>query len=196
MKKTALLLIDLQNDYFSGGKIELPGADEALQNALILLRFARAEGLSVIFMRHFSVQPQATFFLPDTKGAHLHDSLVPVEHEPVMDKNFPNSFRQTELEEYLNARKITRLVICGMMSHMCVDATTRAAFDKDYACILAHDACTTRPLTFLNKTFKAEDVHGAFMAALGARYAHVTTTGACIDILKQQAAPQEKEWIE
>ncbi len=193
MKKTALLLIDLQNDYFAGGTMELTGADEALQNALILLRFARAEGLSVIFMRHFSVQPQATFFLPDTKGAQLHDSLDPLEHEPVMDKNFPNSFRQTELDEYLNTRKITRLVICGMMSHMCVDATTRAAFDKDFTCILAHDACATRPLTFLNKTIKAEDVHGAFMAALGARYARVATTGDCIATLKQHAVPQEKE---
>ncbi|RUM40874.1 MAG: cysteine hydrolase [Desulfobulbus sp.] len=193
MKTTALLLIDLQNDYFPGGRMELAGADKALQNARSLLRFARKEKMTVTFMRHQAVQPGATFFLPGTKGVQIHDALVPLAHEPVMDKNFPNSFRQTALEKYLKSRNISQLLLCGMMSHMCVDATTRAAFDKNFTCILAHDACATTSLQFLDKTIGAEQVHGSFMAALGARYAKVATTTDCIDFLTKLSARQKKE---
>jgi len=186
MKNTALLLIDLQNDYFPGGRMELSGAEEALMNAQKLLYSAREKGVSVIFMQHFAVQPGAAFFLPDTQGANLHESLVPLEHEPVLKKNYPNSFRETGLEDYLQANSISQLFICGMMSHMCVDATVRAAFDKDYSCILAHDSCATRSLQFLNQTVEAQHVHGAFMAALNARYAQVVNTSECIAILEKQ----------
>jgi len=186
MKNTALLLIDLQNDYFPGGRMELSGAEEALINAEKLLNYAREKGVYVIFMQHFAVQPEATFFLPDTAGAQLHESLVPFEHEPVLKKNYPNSFRETGLEDYLLLNSISQLFICGMMSHMCVDATVRAAFDKDYSCILAHDSCATRSLQFLNQTVDAKDVQTAFMAALSARYAQVLNTSECLEILDKQ----------
>jgi len=191
MKNTALLLIDLQNDYFPGGRMELSGADEALMNAKKLLNSAREKGVTVIFMQHFAVQARAAFFLPDTQGAELHESLVPCEHEPVLKKNYPNSFRETSLEDYLKANSISKLFICGMMSHMCVDATVRAAFDKDYSCILAHDSCATRSLQFRDQTVEAKEVQAAFMAALNARYAQVMDTDECIKIFNKQDPTQQ-----
>ena len=89
----------------------------------------------------------------------------------MVKKHFPNSFRDTDLEKELLSRGIKELVICGMMSHMCIDTTTRAAFDKGYTCLVAHDACATRNMVFNGIEIPAAHVHGAYMAALGAVFA-------------------------
>ena len=99
-------------------------------------------------------------------------------------KNFPNSFRATELGALLKKNNIERIVFAGMMTHMCVDATVRAAFDFGYDCALAQDGCATRALVWGDKTVAAADVHGAFLAALGAVYARVDTAGALSGLLK------------
>ena len=93
----------------------------------------------------------------------------------MIQKNFPNSFRDTVLLETLRDDDIERLVICGAMSHMCIDATTRAAFDLGFSCIVVSDACATRDLQFEGRTIPARDVHAAFMAALSVPYASVVT---------------------
>ena len=172
----ALLLIDFQNDYFSGGKMELVGIDEAAANAQKLLNEFRKSQLPVIHIQHISSRPGATFFLPDTDGAKIHRTVAPRDHEMVVVKNFPNSFRATALLEILQEKKIDKLVICGAMSHMCIDATTRAAFDLGFTCRVAEDACATKDLTFKSRTIKAADVHAAFMAALAIPYAQVLST--------------------
>ena len=185
MEKTALIMIDLQNDYFPGGRMELVGAEKAGDKAKLLLDYARKNGINVIFLKHISSSPGATFFLPDTSGIEIHDTLQPLETEELFKKSYPNSFRETGLGEYLQQQKIRQLLFCGMMSHMCIDATIRAAFDKDYSCLLAHDACATRNLQFRGQTIDASQVHGSFMAALAARYAKVVTAEECIEILEK-----------
>lgn len=179
-----LILVDLQNDYFSGGNMELVGIEEAAANALLLLDGFRTARQPVIHIQHISAQPGATFFLPETDGAKIHQTLTPQEGESVVVKNFPNSFRNTSLQELLKKEKPDNLVICGAMSHMCIDATTRAAFDLGFNCIVAEDACATRDLIFKNRTIKAADVHASFMAALSAPYARVISTE---DIMKSMA---------
>ncbi len=183
MKNTALIMIDLQNDYFPGGRMELVGAEAAVKKAAILLDNARAKQMEVIFLQHISMIPEAIFFLPDTDGIRLHNSLKPRAVEQVFQKHFPNSFRETGLDDYLRDHKITNLVIIGMMTHMCVDATVRAAFDKGFSCLVAHDSCATRDLTFNGQKIEAPAVHGSFMAALAARYAHVLSTEECLEIM-------------
>jgi nicotinamidase-related amidase len=78
-----------------------------------------------------------------------------------LSKTFPNSFRDTVLSEYLRTCGIKELIICGMMSQMCIDATVRAAFDKGYECTVGFDACAARDLTFNGGNIDAKDVHGA-----------------------------------
>jgi len=180
MSGTALLLIDLQNDYFPGGRMALEGSPAAVAKAAAALAAFRARGLPVLHVRHLSVRPGATFFLPDTEGAEIHASVRPAAGEPVVQKNFPNSFRGTDLEQRLRAASVDGLVIAGAMSHMCIDATARAAFDHGFKCTVAEDACATRALEFGGRSLPASDVHAAFMAALAAPYAKIASTDACL----------------
>jgi nicotinamidase-related amidase len=171
--RTALLIIDIQNDYFPGGKMELDGSMQAAAAATRLLAAFRREKWPVYHVRHVSLQSGATFFCPGTPGAESHQSVTPLPCEPVILKHYPNSFRETALLEQLKSSDIGSLLICGMMSHMCVDATVRAAFDLGFDCILAHDACATRGLSFNGVLVPAAQVQAAYMAALGTVYAQV-----------------------
>ena len=169
----ALLLIDIQNDYFPGGAMELVNSSLAAVKAGKLLQVFRQEALPIIHIQHVSVRPGATFFLPDTVGVEIHESVAPADGETVFQKYYPNSFRATPLLEHLRDCRISELVIAGMMTHMCVDSTTRAATDLGFQPILAHDACATRALSFGGATVSAEDVQRAFIAALNGLFAKV-----------------------
>lgn len=184
---TALLLIDIQNDYFTGGRMELVNSQEAAEAAARLLASFRKESWPVYHIQHISAQPTATFFLPGTPGTDIHHTVLPLPGEPVITKHYPNSFRATGLLERLKADGIDRLLICGMMTHMCVDATTRAAFDLGFTCTVAQDACATRDLVFNNRHIPAEQVHGSFLAALGAVYAELKETDEIIDTIETAA---------
>ena len=173
---TALILIDIQKDYFPGGRMELVGSTEAASSAARLLAAFRKASWPVYHVQHISAQPTATFFLPGTTGIEIHSTVEPLPSEPVVTKHFPNSFRETNLQELLKANGIRQLLICGMMTSMCVDATVRAAFDLGFANTVVHDACATRDLTFNGETISAHQVHGAFLASLGAVYAEIKAT--------------------
>lgn len=172
---TALVLIDIQNDYFPGGKMKLVGSEAAAEAAARLLRTFREAKLPVVHIRHVSTRPGSTFFLPGTAGADIHASVIPLDSEPVFTKHVPNSFRETPLKRHLDGLGALRLVIAGMMTHMCVDTTVRAAFDMGFPCLLAHDACATRALSFGDKTVEAEQVQLAYLAALDKTFAEVGT---------------------
>lgn len=171
-----LLLVDIQNDYFPGGAMELKGMAEAAQNASLILDDLRKNNLPIFHINHISAGPTATFFLSGTEGVKIHDIVAPVGDEVSVEKHFPNAFRDTELLEMLTAADVKDLIICGAMSHMCIDATTRAAFDLGYNCTVAADACATRDLEHEGKIIDASSVHGAFMAALASVYAQVVST--------------------
>jgi nicotinamidase-related amidase len=179
-----LVIVDLQNDYFPGGKMELFGIETAAENARILLVEFRKSKSPIIHIQHISLPPHAFFFLPDTEGAQLNERVSPRDGETVIVKNYPNSFRNTSLSEILKSMRIDNLVICGAMSHMCIDATTRAAFDLGFNCFVAEDACTTMDLVFNKKIIKASEVHASFMAALSFPYAKVISTK---EIIKEMA---------
>lgn len=173
---TALLIIDIQNDYFPGGAMELAGPADAAAQAGRLLADFRDKALPLIHIQHISAYPGATFFLPGTKGAEIHESVQPRDGEPVFQKFFPNAFRETPLLEHLRANEVSRLVIVGMMTHMCVDTTVRAAADLGFACVLAHDACATMDLAFGDVQVPAASVQAAYLAALNGIFADVRAT--------------------
>lgn len=172
----ALVLIDIQNDYFPGGTMEVEGSPEASYRAREALRRFRELGLPVVHVQHLAARPGATFFLPGTPGAQIHEDVRPLPAEPVVQKHFPNAFRDTELLALLRTLGVERLVVAGMMTQMCVDATVRAAFDHGFPCTVLHDACAARDLAFGAVHVPAPHVHAAFLAALGAVYAQVVGT--------------------
>jgi nicotinamidase-related amidase len=169
----ALLLIDIQNDYFPGGAMELVGSPQAGIQAGRLLDAFRQKSLPVIHVQHISTRPGASFFVPDTAGVRIHESVAPMAGETVLQKNFPNSFRETPLLTHLRKLEVTQLVIAGMMTQMCIDTSTRAAADLGFQCVLAHDACATKALSFAGATVSAENVQTAFLAALNGLFARV-----------------------
>lgn len=174
--QTALLLVDIQNDYFPDGAMSLVNSVNAGEKAGMLLQEFRSKKLPVIHMQHLSVRPGATFFVPDTNGVEIHSCVKPIESETLFTKKFPNSFRDTGLLQHLQENKISKLVIAGMMTHMCIDSTTRAAFDLGFSCTLAHDACATRDLVFSGQTVAAAQVHDSFIAALNGLFATALST--------------------
>ncbi len=171
--RTVLLLIDIQMDYFPGGRMELAGAEAAALNAGRLLGAFRAAGRPIAHVRHVSTRPGATFFLPGSAGVAFHPHVEPLFDESVVTKHFPNPFRETALLEILREREATTLVIAGMMTHMCVDAAVRAAADLGFACHVAADACAARDLSFGGRSVPAAHVQAAFLAALHGTYAKV-----------------------
>lgn len=182
---TALLIIDIQNEYFPGGRRELTGPKAAAQQARRLLEYFRAANLPRYFIQHIANKPNATSFLPGTDGITIHPILAPREGEPVVVKHYPNSFRDTGLLDALKAQGVDRLVITGMQTHMCVDATTRAAFDYGFDCLVAGDACATRDLSYGGAVVSASHVHAAFLAALNGAYAKVCDTTEVLQVLEK-----------
>ncbi len=170
---TALVLIDLQNDYFPGGTMELVGAESAVAQATRLLDAFRQRSLPIFHIQHIAKRSGATFFLPGTAGAEIHVSARPASGERVVTKHFPNGFRETTLLADLRTSGVSNLVVAGMMTHMCVDTTVRAAADLGFQCALAHDACATRNLQFGGQTVDAESVQLAYLAALNGSFATI-----------------------
>jgi nicotinamidase-related amidase len=164
--KTALLVIDIQKDYFPGGKFPLVDPLPAAKKAYMLLQCFREHGGHHVHIQHIALNPNAPFFVRGTTGSDIHDSAAHFVGEPIVYKHYPNSFRETGLLEILQGWKIERLIITGMMTHMCVDATARAAADLGFQIIVAEDACATCDLTYGDTVIPADHVHKAFLASL------------------------------
>jgi nicotinamidase-related amidase len=170
-----LLIIDIQNDYFPGGAYPLVEPEAAARAAAQVLARFRDRGEPVQHVRHVWDEPDATFMRPGTPGVEIHPTVAPIDGEPVLDKQFPNAFRDTGLDQRLGGQGVDELVIVGMMTSMCVDATARAAADLGYAVTVVADACAAPDLEFGGRSVAAADVAAAFLAALADSYAEVTT---------------------
>ena len=182
---SGLILVDIQNEYFPGGRMELAGIQQASAHAGELLALFRDRGWPAFHVQHLSQQAAAPLFTPGTPFVEIQESVQPLAGERVIQKHFPNSFHQTPLLEALNAAGVEHAVIVGAMSHMCIDATTRAAYDLGLRCTLIHDACATRDLEFQGKKVKADEVHASFMAALGWWYAKLLSSAEFVNEVKR-----------
>jgi len=184
MENTALLIIDVQNDYFPGGKMELAGAKPAANNAKKVLEYFRKNNLPIIHIKHIAVNEGAEFFLPDTSGAEINSLVLPENSEKIIIKHFPNSFRETDLLAYLKEKGIKNLAITGMMTDVCVDSTVRAAFDLGLKNTVIGDATATRDRELNGEVIKAPEVQKSFLAgmsALGNLYAEIVNTAAFLN---------------
>ena len=169
----ALLVIDIQNFYFPGGQMPLVGPEEAATKAAELVACFRAVGRPVIWVQHLPKDVDT----PDPTGIaeeyRMRPNLLPAQGEVVIGKHYANSFGDTDLQAVLQRMGIKKLVICGMQTHMCVEAAVRAAADLGYEVTVAHDACATRDLEFNGVKVPAAQVHAAALAAMEYAYAKV-----------------------
>jgi nicotinamidase-related amidase len=142
--KKALLVIDLQNDYFPGGKFPLWNTDAILQNIERAIAKANAQGIPVIHIQHVAKQGMAPFFNEGTPGADIHPSILAAAPKaPVVVKEFADSFEQTNLEETLTKLGVTDLLVCGMMTQNCVTHTAISKAVEKYNVTILPDCCTT-----------------------------------------------------
>lgn len=176
MSKRAVIVVDLQNEYLSTGKLPLEGIEAATANAAQVIEAARAKGELIVHVRHEMPGADAPLFTPGSSGVEIIPAVEPAQGEAVVVKNYPNSFRDTDLKKRLDAEGVEEVVIVGAMSHMCIDATTRAAADLGFKATVVHDACATRDLEFAGRTVPAAHVHAANMAALAWGYGQVVST--------------------
>lgn len=188
MPKTALILVDIQNDYFEGGDWPVANMQTVAINAARLLTHARAQGDMVVHVRHQMPSAEAPFFRPGSVGAEINTSVAPIGDEPVIVKAKPNSFAETDLLDRLQQADIHSVVICGAMSQMCIDATTRAAVDFGFHVSVAEDACGAKEMTYGGVKLTAEQVQAAFMAPLAMSYAQVVGTEELIAAAKPSVA--------
>lgn len=177
----ALLIIDVQNDYFPQGKYELVETFKALEKVQFALEKFRAKQQLVIFVQHINTGTDAIFFLPNTDGVEIHKAIMPMQDEPVVVKHAPDSFHQTELLKHLQSKNINELVICGMMTHMCIDTTVRVAKGHGYTVTLLADACATRDLSWENVSIPAKTVQQVYLASLNQGFAKVVNTDVLFD---------------
>ena len=140
---SALVLIDCQKTY-TQGVMELEGVQAALDETAALLERARTAGIPIIHIQH-SDGPGSLYDIEGESGA-IVDAVAPRGDEPVVVKQFPNSFVQTELDERLKALGASNLVLAGFMTHMCVNSTARGAFSLGYAPTVVAAATATRSL--------------------------------------------------
>lgn len=169
--KKALLIIDVQNDYFPYGKCQLYKPEVALNTIKDLLEDFRKQDLPVIYIRHESIQ--GTFFIPNTDGVQIHNDIKPLDTETVIVKHYPNSFYETNLQNKLIENGVMELVVCGMMTHMCIDTTIRAAKDYGYKITLISDGCATKDLEWNGVTLPASLIQSTYMASLNQKFANI-----------------------
>lgn len=181
--KTALVLIDIQMEYFEGGALPLPGGESAAANAASLLGWARKHGIHVVHVRHLAKSQASPFCPPGSPRAEFHPVVAPRHGEKVVTKHFPSSFCGTDLHEWLGTQGVDTLVIAGNMTHMCVGTTTRDALPLGYRVVLASDACATRDLPAADGdgVMTACEVQRATLAALADRFADVAEVSRIVE---------------
>lgn len=177
----ALLLVDVQLDYFPGGAYPLVEPEPAADAAGTVLRHFRETGEDVVHVFHTATEADAGFFVPGTPGVAFHPDVEPRAGETVVEKHEPNSFIGTGLEALLRDRGVTDLVVLGMMTSMCVDSTTRAASELGFTCTVVADACAAPDLALGDVTVPGATVHAAFLAALDGSFATVVRSADLLE---------------
>ncbi len=170
--KEALLIIDVQNDYFPGGACELYNVRKAEDQIEMLIKQSRKIQRPIIYLQHIN-PTGAAFFIEGTSGCDISERIKPEPDDKVIVKHYPNGFLKTELDTYLKEQHIEKLIVCGMMTHMCVDTTVRAAMDYGYKVDLVADACATRDLELQGEVIPAETIQKVFIAALSKGFAKI-----------------------
>ena len=175
MSKSALLVIDLQNEYLPTGKLPLVNIEQVAAHAVKIISKARQEGTPIIHVQHVAGEG-SPIFEAHSNGIEFQDAVCPQEDETIIVKHNINAFLDTNLQEVLDKNGVTELIVIGAMSHMCIDAVVRAASDFGYKVSVIHDACATLDLEFNGVKVPASHVHATLMAAFEFAYAKVIST--------------------
>jgi nicotinamidase-related amidase len=176
--KRALLVIDVQNEYFTG-KLPISYPQQSLEQILAAMKAAHEAGIPIVLIQHSAPQQSATF-RRESKEWELHPAIAQQPHEILIEKTLPGSFTGTELETWLREHGIETVVISGYMTQMCCDTTARQAFHRGFGVEFLADATGT--LAFKNSAgaVSAEELHRAILVSQQIRFSEVLPTAAWI----------------
>jgi len=173
--KEALLVIDVQNEYFTG-KLPVTHPVGSLDNILRAMDWASECHLPVVVIRHTNAAPEAVTFRKGTPGWELHNEIKRRHADVIIEKTLPGSFTGTVLENWLQERSIATLTIAGYMTQMCCDTTARQAFHRNYAVNFLADATGTLDIANHAGSIGAAELHSATLITQQQRFACVMTT--------------------
>lgn len=183
--RTALLMIDAQEEYFTpGGANELPHGAPALAQAEALLGAARRAGVHVLHVRHVSDHPMSEEFRVGTPGVEIRPEVAPADGEPVVDKRMPSAFAGTPLETTLRGLGVETVVIAGFMTQTCCMATAHESLSRRYRTVVAEDATAAQSYG----PQSAEEVHERALATQRQLGAEVLSTSSIADLMRPAAA--------
>ena len=173
--KRALLVIDVQNEYFTG-KLPVTYPEGSFGKIIQAVDAANQKKIPVILIRHGSPQKDAMAFVKDSSGWEIHEELLKKDYHCIIDKQLPGSFTGTELEETLRSMGVDTVVICGYMTQMCCDTTARQAVHLGMSAEFLSDATGTLDIENYAGKISAADLHKAIQITQAMRFSKVMNT--------------------
>jgi len=177
--KRALLVIDVQNEYFTG-KVPVTHPSDSLNKILAVMDFARTRGIPAVVVQH-SAPPDWPAFAKGSEGWNLHPEIAARHHDHLVEKQLPGSFTGTDLEQWLRDRQIDTIVVTGYMTQMCCDTTARQAFHLGLAVEFLSDATGTLSIANAAGSVTAEELHRAILVTQAMRFSKVMTAAAWME---------------
>lgn len=183
--KRALLVIDVQNEYFTG-KMPVTYPKGSFDQILKAVDAANQNKITVILIRHEAPQNDATSFIRGSKGWEIREEIQKKEYVRIIDKNLPGSFTDTGLEDLLKEMGVDTIVICGYMTQMCCDTTARQAVHLGLSVEFLSDATGTLDIANSAGEITAEELHRAILVTQAMRFSKVISTNEWIKDLNKK----------
>lgn len=173
--KRGLLIIDVQNEYFSG-KLPVSYPENSFNNLLKSIDYANECGIPIILIQHTSPQKDAKTFVKGSREWEIHPEVLKRKYDCIIEKNLPGSFTGTNLDEFLKERNIDTVVIAGYMTQMCCDTTSRQAVHLGYCVEFLSDSTGTLNISNYAGDIKADELHKAVLITQAMRFSKVLST--------------------
>lgn len=182
--KRALLVIDVQNEYFTG-KMPIAYPHGSIDNVVKAMETASNNQIPVIVIQHTAPQPDSKTFVKGSEGWKLHSDIEARPCDLLVEKNLPGSFTDTILESWLREKGIDTVVVVGYMTQMCCDTTARQAVHLGFKVEFLSDATGTLHVSNYAGTVTAEELHKAILVTQAMRFSKVMTTQQWMEELNE-----------
>jgi len=170
--KRALLVIDVQNEYFTG-RLPVTYPQNSFENILRVIEAAAKSKIDIAVIQHAAPQKDSQTFVKGSKEWELHPRIKEIEYSRLVEKNLPGSFTNTDLEEWLKKEGIDTIAICGYMSQMCCDTTARQGLHLGFSVEFLSDATGTLDISNEGGSITAEELHRAVLVTQAMRFSRV-----------------------
>lgn len=183
--KRALLVIDVQNEYFTG-KLPVTYPEGSFENIIKVMDFANENNIPVLLIQHTNPGKDSATFKKGTEEHRIHDEVLKRGYAKIIEKKLPGSFTGTELESWLKENDIDTLVISGYMTQMCCDTTARQAIHIGFNVEFLSDATGTLDISNSAGEISAEELHKAILITQAMRFSKVMSTEGWIEGIKKE----------